>query len=103
MFIYNHAYYTNMEEQAQIILSGHDEEKLTETINMVGNFSKNIGLEIKDNFTGYKTKATLWGTRRNVGEKIFDINGTRDQLLTLLELKIPDGVYLELLTVKQKL
>ena len=86
---------------AQIILTGYDESEIQKSVSLIEEFSKKNNVELdleppKDE--QIKAKSRLWGCEKNSAQqKIMDVTGRKDDLQKLIDLKIIDGIYLQLL------
>lgn len=90
-----------MTKTAQIILTGYNKLKIQDSVSIIENYSKENNLTLnleplkKDQI---KAKSKLWGCEKNnVQQKIIDVTGVKDDLQRILDLKIIDGIYLQLL------
>ena len=90
-----------MTKTAQIILTGYDNFKIQKSVSLIKSYSKKINVELnleppKDE--QIKAKSKLWGCEKNnAQQKVIDVTGRKDDLQKIIDLKIIDGIYLQLL------
>ncbi len=90
-----------MTKTAQIILTGYDKSKIQKSVSIIEDYSKKINLTLDLEplkADQIKAKSKLWGCEKNnAQQKIIDVTGVKDDLQKILDLKIVDGIYLQLL------
>lgn len=90
-----------MTKTAQIILTGYDTYKIQKSISLIEEYSKKINVKLDlepPRDEQVKAQSKLWGCEKNnTKQKIIDVIGKKDDLQKIIDLKIIDGIYLQLL------
>ena len=90
-----------MTRTAQIILTGYDDSKIQKSVSIIKDYSEEIGFDLDlepPREEQIKAKSKLWGCEKNsVQHKIIDVTGKKDDLQKIIDLRIADGIYLQLL------
>ena len=90
-----------MNKTAQIILTGYDNSKIQKSILRIKEYSEKINVKLDlepPKNEQIKAKSKLWGCEKNnAQQKIIDVTGKKDDLQKIIDLKIIDGIYLQLL------
>ena len=83
---------------AQVILTGYDESKMDKSVKKILKYSDILGLSVIEDGLKIKPKSKLWGCKKeDVYEEVIFLSGNIDDLKKILDVKIKDGIYLQLL------
>ncbi|MBM2851811.1 MAG: hypothetical protein HW420_358 [Candidatus Nitrosotenuis sp.] len=87
-----------MKKFAHLVLTGYELPKIEGTVSQIKKYTKQIGLEVKEESVSIKGKSELWGCQKDdTKQKSILVSGSMEDLQKLLKFKTADGVYLQLL------
>jgi hypothetical protein len=87
-----------MQKSAHLVLTGYELSKINETMSKIKKYTKEIGLQVKDESSPAKGKSELWGCQKDdTKQKSILVSGSTEDLQKLIKFKTADGVYLQLL------
>jgi ribosomal protein S10 len=88
----------HMQKSAHLVLTGYDLSKIEGTVSKIKKYTKEIGLEVKDESISVKGKSELWGCQKDdTKQKSILVSGSLEDLQKLIKIKTADGVYVQLL------
>lgn len=91
-----------MKKTAHLVLTGYEPSKIEGTISQIKKYTKQIGLEAKEESVLVKGKSELWGCQKDdTKQKSILVSGSMEDLQKLIKFKTVDGVYLQLLLTKE--
>ena len=87
-----------MMRTAQMVLTGYDKSEIKKSMKIMNKYLKTINVKVIENTATNKIKLKLWGCENNnIKEEILVIKGSKKDLQKIFDVKISDGVYLQLL------
>lgn len=87
-----------MLKSAQVVLTGYNKSEIDKSVKEIHKYLKTINVQTTQDTTPIKAKSKLWGCEKNnIEEEILSIRGSENDLRKILNARISDGIYLQLL------